>query len=125
MTSNQNPICNFTSKLPPMSKIKNMKLLNSSEIKSENSLQNPLKQQIKDTKQKKQEKKKKKRRCELEGCKKKLSLIELECKCGKKFCRQHMQLEKHNCTFDVKKHYKENLIKELGGGEIDKVLDRM
>ena len=36
-----------------------------------------------------------------------------------------MQLEKHNCTFDVKKHYKENLIKELGGGEIDKVVDRM
>jgi len=125
MTSNQDTVFNFNSKLPPMSKIKNVKLINPQKSTTENKSQNASKQEHLHNKH--QKKKKKKKRCELEGCRKKLSLIELKCKCGKKFCRQHFQLEKHNCTFDFKKHYKENLIKKgvLGGGQIDKVTERV
>ena len=49
-------------------------------------------------------KKTKKPRCAFEGCKKKLSLINLElsCRCGKSFCALHRMPESHKCSFDFK-----------------------
>jgi len=42
------------------------------------------------------------KRCEAEGCKKKLSLVHLsiKCKCNKCFCDVHRFSESHNCSFD-------------------------
>lgn len=47
--------------------------------------------------------------CAAEGCKKKLSLTSVECKCGKAFCSSHRYAEQHNCTYDYKKN-KEDLL---------------
>jgi len=81
-------------------------------------------------KPKKQKSKKKRRnRCHFESCNKKLSgaALALSCKCGHKFCMQHFNCTSHNCDFDYKNEAKEKLIKQnvLGGGEIDKVKDRL
>ena len=35
-------------------------------------------------------------------CRKKLTLMDMECRCGKKFCALHRLPEEHNCTFDYK-----------------------
>lgn len=57
------------------------------------------------TQQPKIEKKKKKLRCQMEGCNKKLTLIDAnECRCGKVFCVLHRYAEDHNCEFEWKKH---------------------
>ena len=47
-------------------------------------------------------KKTKKLRCSFEGCRKKLSLLDLECKCKNKYCLIHRLPENHNCSFDFK-----------------------
>ena len=66
-----------------------------------------------DVKQK-NKKKKKNKRCHVSGCKKKLSLIDLEkkCNCNMSFCMKHFQPFNHNCKFDnktqIKKIIKEN-----------------
>lgn len=43
--------------------------------------------------------KKKKEKCPI--CNKKLSLLDIICKCGKKHCREHCLPEYHNCRFDI------------------------
>lgn len=53
--------------------------------------------------------KKLRRVCEAEGCRKKLSLTSVECKCGKAFCSSHRYAEQHNCSYDYKKN-KEDLL---------------
>ena len=39
--------------------------------------------------------------CDLSGCTKKLTLVDLHrvCKCSKRFCDQHRCFELHNCDF--------------------------
>ena len=46
-----------------------------------------------------------KKRCDFEGCKKKISFVEQQivCRCGKCFCSLHKIPEAHNCTFEFKK----------------------
>ena len=46
-------------------------------------------------------KKKKKKKCEI--CKKKLSLMDYSCRCGKFYCMKHRLPEEHQCQFDYKK----------------------
>ena len=46
-------------------------------------------------------------------CKHKLGLMEMVCKCGKKFCVSHIQFENHKCTFDYKKDAQDRLKKQL------------
>lgn len=43
--------------------------------------------------------KKKKEKCPI--CNKKLSLLDIVCKCGIKHCRQHCLPEYHNCIYDL------------------------
>jgi predicted nucleic acid binding AN1-type Zn finger protein len=50
-------------------------------------------------------------RCEI--CSKKLGIMELVCKCGKKLCVTHIQCENHNCSFDHKKDGQDRLKKQL------------
>ena len=43
--------------------------------------------------------------CALEGCKKKISLVEniiSMCKCGKKHCTTHRLSESHQCNYDYR-----------------------
>lgn len=44
--------------------------------------------------------KKKKSRCSFDGCKKKLKLTNLECRCKNRFCNKHRLPECHNCQWD-------------------------
>jgi hypothetical protein len=86
----------FLQKLPPMSKPKIC-----------------IEPEKKQTSEKEVKKKsyKKNNRCGFDGCKKKLHITSVECRCNKKFCNKHFLAEKHNCTFDYKKNALDNLIK--------------
>ena len=50
-----------------------------------------------------------KTRCLYNGCKTKLGLTAITCKCGIKFCSGHRLAEDHNCTFD----YRMDALKQL------------
>lgn len=108
------PTLNITDKLPPMTIVSPLTIV-----------QPIVNKIIENTPQKK--KKKTSKRCQLKGCKKKLPITAFDCKCEKRFCNLHIYSENHNCTFDYKSLYKQNLIDraDLGGGEIDKVGDRL
>ena len=43
--------------------------------------------------------------CDLSGCKKKLTLVDIHrvCKCSKRFCDQHRCFDSHNCNFVYKR----------------------
>lgn len=60
-------------------------------------------------------KKKKRPRCCALGCKKVISLIRFDCKCGLSFCTKHQLPEAHNCSYNHKQDgissLKEKLIK--------------
>ena len=75
----------------------------------------------------KNKKTRKQKSCGHKECKKKLSLTALKCRCGLKFCMRHFHSDKHDCSFDytarAKKHLEEH--GGLGGGEIDKIKDRI
>ena len=47
-------------------------------------------------------KEKPKRRCPFEGCKKKIKLTDIECRCKLTFCPAHRPPEIHQCEFDHK-----------------------
>jgi hypothetical protein len=53
------------------------------------------------------------KRCQHDGCKMKLMLIDFPCKCNKIYCSQHRYSESHDCSYDYKKLGKELLKKEL------------
>jgi len=69
------------------------------------------------------ETKKKKPRCSFEGCNKKLTITDLECRCGNKYCQLHRVAESHHCSFNFKNIDKEQFMKKcgLGGGDINKI----
>lgn len=48
----------------------------------------------------KTKKKNMKKRCNFEGCNKKLGLLPFVCDCNMKFCALHRLPEAHSCTFD-------------------------
>ena len=66
------------------------------------------------TKPKRKKKKISKKRCNMEGCRIKLGLCAVECKCGMKFCPKHFQSSSHNCTFDYQAEYRKRLDKSFG-----------
>lgn len=49
---------------------------------------------------------KEKKICEMEGCRRKLSLTSVECRCGSTFCSVHRYAEKHDCPVDYKSQQK-------------------
>lgn len=51
-------------------------------------------------------------RCAREGCRKKLGLSGIDCKCGKTFCTGHRMPLDHDCTFDFKKLHSAKLTKQ-------------
>lgn len=58
-------------------------------------------------------------RCCHEGCKKKVGLIGIDCKCGNRYCIKHSQPEIHACTYDYTN--KLDLAKKLIKININKV----
>lgn len=56
-------------------------------------------------------KKAKNKRCNFEGCRKRLGLLNHECKCGNTYCEKHILSNSHNCTYDYKKYYLDDLKK--------------
>ncbi len=64
-------------------------------------------------------------RCCAEGCKKKIGLLDIECRCGKKHCSLHRQAELHNCTYDFKKDGLRVLENQLGSAVIAKKLEKV
>ena len=59
--------------------------------------------------------KKKKNRCAFEGCRKKLKLTDMDCKCKNRFCSLHRLPETHNCSWDPKSENEMNIYKEKSG----------
>ena len=58
-------------------------------------------------------KKKKKNRCSLKGCKRKLKLTNMACRCKNRYCDKHRLPESHNCKWDPRssveiENYKKN-----------------
>lgn len=49
--------------------------------------------------------------CAAPGCRKKLSLTSVECKCGQTFCSSHRYAEQHDCPYDYKSSKQELLNK--------------
>lgn len=51
----------------------------------------------------------KKTRCEMVGCKRKLNMMGVECKCGHVYCSDHRLSFAHNCSVDYNKLAKTKL----------------
>lgn len=80
----------------------------------------PSKQESTNKKEKK--KSKKKNRCSFEGCKKKLTIAAVTCKCEKRFCGIHRPQERHQCPV-IKTLDKAQIMQKcgLGGGTFCKL----
>lgn len=70
---------------------------------------------------------KKRKRCNLDGCQKKLSLVELSisCKCEKIFCMKHYGPDEHSCGYDFRSRSDSILKKGLIQVKADKVPGRI
>jgi hypothetical protein len=62
-------------------------------------------------------------RCALEGCKKKLSLVDYACKCTKVYCAAHRVPETHECKFNYKEEHKKNLLQHMGTAVTSKKIE--
>ena len=129
MTSNKSPSFDFNTKLPPMGQKSDFNKSNTLIGDEKNTVSSIILPNNDNKKINKKNKKNKKKltRCQHETSKKKLPLVELKCKCGKLFCRQHFHYDKHECSFDRQTYYKNLLINKagLGEGESDKIKDRI
>ena len=65
---------------------------------------------------KKKKKKKGKNRCSFEGCRCKLKLTDMTCRCQKRYCSLHRLPENHYCTFNFKNETCEAFMKRVGLG---------
>lgn len=65
------------------------------------------------------------KRCSADKCKKKLSLTDFPCKCGKICCSAHRPAEEHGCTYNYRADYTNLLQSTIGevvnGKKIDKI----
>ena len=73
---------------------------------------------------KKKKKKKSKKRCWFDGCKVKLKLTDMECKCKHRYCGKHRMMEHHNCQYLINTSNKDIYkikMQGLGGGAFTKL----
>jgi hypothetical protein len=68
---------------------------------------------------KKKIKKNKAIRCDF--CNKKVGLTGIKCRCENLFCGKCITSSVHNCKFNYKKDYQDELKKNLGNGEFSKL----
>ena len=62
------------------------------------------------SKEMEQKQKQQKTRCALDGCNKKITLVDYACKCANTYCRGHRVPETHNCTYDFREEHKKQLL---------------
>jgi predicted nucleic acid binding AN1-type Zn finger protein len=55
----------------------------------------------------------KKARCSASDCKKKLTMLDFDCRCGQRFCSAHRQAEDHHCAHNWKADANKTLGKQL------------
>lgn len=83
-----------------------------------------VKQDDEEKQPKKKKKKKSKKRCWHDGCKVKLKLTDMECKCQHRYCGKHRMMEHHDCEYlkntSNKDIYKAKM-QGLGGGQFTKL----
>ncbi len=63
------------------------------------------------------------KRCNHEGCRMKLTLVDFACRCGKTHCPGHRLAEAHNCTYDYKADHKAQLLKYMSTPVVGKKVD--
>jgi predicted nucleic acid binding AN1-type Zn finger protein len=56
-------------------------------------------------------------------CNKKTNNLGLICKCGNKFCMEHRLPENHNCDYDYKKNYRQQLLENLTSNKPPKYIE--
>lgn len=52
-------------------------------------------------------------RCPVEGCNKKLTLVDFKCKCQNTYCAKHRVPDTHACSYDFRKEQTNNLMKHM------------
>lgn len=62
-----------------------------------------------------------KTRCLYNGCKTKLGLTPITCKCGFQYCASHRIAEEHECTYD----YHKNAVKQLSSMHVKIVKEKI
>ena len=67
--------------------------------------------------------KKSKKICKKEGCKKKIKITDMKCRCGNTYCSEHRIGETHDCSFNYQIIDKDKFMKQcgLGGGDAKKI----
>lgn len=61
-------------------------------------------------------------RCQAEGCRKKLGLIPIQCKCKGYYCAGHRADAEHACSYDYKAEHRAQLntsMVKVGGKKLD------
>ena len=61
------------------------------------------------------------KRCECNGCIKKLNLCTIKCKCDKYFCDSHRYSSEHNCEYNYNSEHINKLKNQLIKIESDKI----
>ena len=65
-------------------------------------------------------KKPKRPRCAFDGCKKRIRITDVKCRCENIYCKKHRLPENHECSFDYKDYWSDK-IQGLGGGTFEKL----
>ena len=61
----------------------------------------------------KQKQKDQKARCPVEGCNKKLGLVDFKCKCQNTYCAKHRVPDTHACSYDFRQEQTNRLMKHM------------
>lgn len=61
----------------------------------------------------KQTQKDQKARCPVEGCNKKLGLVDFKCKCQNTYCAKHRVPDTHACSYDFRQEQTNRLMKHM------------
>ena len=74
---------------------------------------------------KKKKKKKKKKRCAIEGCRCRLKLTDMKCRCDSIFCAIHRYPEIHQCSWNPKSESELSKYKQAAGLDCAIVVAKM
>lgn len=70
-------------------------------------------QQTEQKEQQKAQQKEQKVRCPVEGCNKKLGLVDFKCKCQNTYCAKHRVPDTHACSYDFRQEQTNRLMKHM------------
>lgn len=65
------------------------------------------------------------KRCCADGCKKKLTLTDLDCRCGQRYCASHRYPEEHACTHNFKADDRQRLSSTLVKVTAERLVDKI